>query len=770
MTFPVGLCCTARRALCAAGVVLLGVVPGTSVQAQSLKRVVSQPVIDALKIDGNVNITTTELKAAIVTEATTCKPFRGVCVLLRFDFARKKSLLDKADLDRDLLRLRVLYWKRGWRAAQVTPVITKVDEGHVTIALKVVEGPPTLIGVLNLGPLNSLLDVHDLRPLVDIKAGQPLDLIHLDSIAVRIAAHLDAEGYGDVTINPVAVADTNSPLATVTLVAAKLYQTRVESVRVEGTEKYDPRLVANTMQVKAGDRYSRLGVIESQRALYEAGFFKRAFVRVAPGSTDSLKKLIATVEELQARSFRVTGGVSTVDFFQADARYSDANFRNSAGRLSIQGTLGNLLAPQLIGKKPFVNVLKDITTADSPKYLEPTFQLNADVRRRWLSDFRNQTGISAFAYRRSSAGVFVDQGAGTSASFTRNVRRYVPVSLQYRLEFTKTSAADTYYCVNFGVCDQVSLAVVSRTQRLAPLSLTASTDRRDDPIGPTRGFTWRAEFEFADGWTGSQLGYGRIELEGSKYFHATDKLTFAVHGRGGLVRGVGSSGNVILPRKRFYAGGARSVRGYGENQLGPRVLVISRTAFQPTDSIFQTFFTDTKKAKLRLPCTPTVNLPACLTDSVGAPIINGRRTSAFEDGDFLPKPLGAETMVEGSVEARYRFWGPLTFAAFVDAGSVGAKFGGTPTVYTPGIGVRFLSPVGPIRVDLGYNPRSPEQLSVITEIDFARDSSWLAALGSAQKEGLYQIDSKRSFNPATGTGFGGFFNRLTLHLSIGEAF
>ena len=767
MNCPAGLWYNARRALSAAGVVLLGVSAGTSVRAQSLKRVVVQPVIDELKIDGNVNITTAELKAAIVTEATKCKPVRGVCKLLPFDFLRKKKLLDKAELDRDLLRLRVLYWKRGWRASQVTPVVTKIDEGHVRIALKIAEGPPTLIGVLNLGPLDSLLDIHRLRPLVDIRAGQPLDLIHLDSIAVRIAAHLDEEGYGDVTINPVAVADTNSPLATVTLKAEKLYLTRVESVRVEGTEKYDPRLVANTMQVKAGDNYSRIGVIESQRALYAAGFFKRAFVRVEPGSTDALKKLIAAVEELPARSFRVTGGVSTVDFFQADARYSDANFRNSAGRLSLQATLGNILAPQLIGKSPFVNVLKDITTEDSPKYLEPTFQLNADVRRRWLSDFRNQSGLSAFAYRRSSAGVFVDQGAGAAASFTRNVTRYVPVSLQYRLEFTKTTAADTYYCVNFGVCDEVSLAVVSRTQRLAPLSLTASSDRRDDPIGPTRGFTWRAELEFADGWTGSQLGYGRFELEGSKYFHASEKLTIAVHGRGGLVRGIGSTGKVILPRKRFYAGGARSVRGYGENQLGPRVLVIARSRFQPTADSFAVLITDSTRFSDRLPCAPAIRLPNCATDPSSSPRVNGRPTSNFEDGDFLPKPLGAETMIEGSIEARYRFWGPLTFAAFIDAGSVGAKFGGTPTVYTPGIGLRFLSPVGPIRVDLGYNPRSDEQLSVITELA-PRDATWLPP--GAPTKGLYQINSTRSFNPATGTGFGGFFNQLTLHLSIGEAF
>ena len=733
-----------------------------------MTRIASQPVIEELKVDGNANISTTEIKAAIGTVASHCRAW-VLCKVIPLGWLRKEEALDRAELDRDLLRIRVLYWKRGWRAAQVTPLITRRDEGQIAIALKVVEGPPTLIGTLDLGPLDSLLDVHNLRALVSTKVGDPLDLIRLDSIAVRIAAHLDEEGYGDVTINPLAVADTNSPRATVRMEVNKLYQTTIETIRVEGTERYDPRLVANTMQVKVGEPFTRTGVVISQRALYSAGFFKRAFVRVEPGTTDSLKKLVATVEELPPRSFRVTGGVSTVDFFQVDARYSDANFRNFGGRFSVQGTLGNLGGAQLVGKFPFQNVLAGTQIDDTPKYLAPTFQLNADLRRRWLSDFRNQTGLTLFGYRRSSPGVFVDQGGGGGGSFTRNVTRDVPLSAQYRLEFTNVSAADTYYCINFGVCDESSLQVLRRTQRLAPLSLTASSDVRDDPIGPTRGYTWRAELEFADTFTGSQLGYGRVEVEGSKYFRASEKLIVAVHGRAGYVRATGGASNIILPRKRFYAGGARSVRGYGENQLGPRVLVIPRSQFQPQDSIFQLFFTDSTRRNERVPCTPAVPLPECATDSTTAPIINGRYTSNFEDGDFLPKPLGAETLIEGSIEARYRIYGPLTFAAFIDAGSVGARFGGRATVFTPGVGLRFLSPVGPIRVDLGYNPRTDERLSVITEL-VPSDSSWLAARGLSQRSGLFQVDSKRSFNPANGTGLGGIFNRLTLHLSIGEAF
>ena len=115
---------------------LLSCVSGISVQAQSLKRVVGQPVIDEFKIDGNVNLTTDELKAAMATSASHCKAWI-LCRVVKFGWIYKKVRLNQAELERDLLRARVLYWKRGWRNAQITPEITKLEEGRVSIALKV---------------------------------------------------------------------------------------------------------------------------------------------------------------------------------------------------------------------------------------------------------------------------------------------------------------------------------------------------------------------------------------------------------------------------------------------------------------------------------------------------------------------------------------------------------------------------------------------------------------------------------------------------------
>ena len=79
---------------------------------------------------------------------------------------------------------------------------------------------------------------------------------------------------------------------------------------------------------------------------------------------------------------------------------------------------------------------------------------------------------------------------------------------------------------------------------------------------------------------------------------------------------------------------------------------------------------------------------------------------------------------------------------------------------TPGVGFRYKSPVGPIRIDLGYNPKVTEQLTVVT-----------TALDSTGRARLVPLDVKRSYTTGgTATGFWALFNRVVVHLSIGEAY
>jgi outer membrane protein assembly factor BamA len=162
----------------------------------------------------------------------------------------------------------------------------------------------------------------------------------------------------------------------------------------------------------------------------------------------------------------------------------------------------------------------------------------------------------------------------------------------------------------------------------------------------------------------------------------------------------------LPPEERFYAGGATTVRGYGRNELGPGVYVTS------------------------------------VRDSLGIDV-PGRDTT------FVP--LGGTSL--GVLNLELRFPSPILrrqmrLAAFLDGGVISNDVDAGGWRFTPGVGVRITTPVGPARVDVGYNPYDPVS-GVLFQV--AGDSI---------------TPVRDNFRPATP----GFFGRMRLHVAIGQAF
>lgn len=172
------------------------------------------------------------------------------------------------------------------------------------------------------------------------------------------------------------------------------------------------------------------------------------------------------------------------------------------------------------------------------------------------------------------------------------------------------------------------------------------------------------------------------------------------------------------------------MRGFGENQLGPRVLTIPADRLRRKDP----------------DCTAEIAITACNPNA-----------SRIQITDFEARPLGGNVVVEASMELRFPVWRQIMGAAFVDAGYVSQQIDSSlprsRAAVTPGFGARYLSPVGPIRIDFGINPGRSENLPVVTE---------QTVNGRTE---LVTLAQRRSF--AVGRRF---LDRLVLHLSIGEAF
>jgi len=627
----------------------------------------------------------------------------------------------------------------------------------VHVVLDVTEGPPTRVAAITVRRPAEILDDRRVGRLVKLRAGDPLNLLLLDTAKVLIENALWDRGYADAIVEADSVQLSADKLsASVLITVDPRYQSRIGEVRIAGNRKIGERTIRNSLFIKEGGLYRREDIIRSQRALYESGLFKRAQILVPPQG-DTTKIIEISITEAPLRNSRLSAGFNTADFVQVEGLYTNRNWSGGARRLNVALTVGNLFASGLNDALIFRDVFGTVDGDRSP-FTKPTWRTSVEVRQPWFLSPRNEGAISAFASRRSSPGIFIDNTIGSQATFTREVALRAPTSLSYRFELTRVSASDVYFCVNYGVCDVPTISALQREQRLSPLALSGIVDRTNNAINPTMGYLARADFEHASAATISDYRYNRATVDAAVYRRIGRKMVLASHARLGWVQSLGSTGlstratttgvNTLHPRKRFYAGGSQSVRGYQEGQLGPRILTIA-----PGELIERG-------------CVLSIPASAICPNSA----IN---LATLGDDRFTPRPTGGNTILEGSAEVRFPIWKSLGGAAFVDGALVGESTITGVTrrtgAITPGVGIRYYSPVGPIRVDVGFNPNVSEPLRVLTQVGDGANSEIVPVqiMGANGNP----IDVTRNYAPAKNQGgFRGFLNQLTLHLSIGHAY
>jgi outer membrane protein insertion porin family len=696
-------------------------------------------------------VKSSEILQNIYTAASYCNSFilKPFCWISKSKYFFTKKYLDHKELERDVLRIRIFYWKRGYRETEVDTAVVPRGRSQVGVTFTIKEGPPTLVSDIIVSQPTPLLSQKEIDRRVVLGKGGPLNLIKLDSSRFYLQTSLFDKGYADAEVDTAVVIDSAARQAVVRLTLNPKYKTTVEDIVVSGNDDVSERTIRKSLTFNIGDVFRRSEMLRSQRALYESNLFRRASIEPRPpidiATPDSAKVIVVNVTESPPREARISAGFNTVDFVQVETRFTHYNFTGGARRLDIQGVVGNLFAKSLAGRGIFRNPTVPQTSALA-RYFVPTYNASIDFRQPWFGSPHNELGLSLFTHRRSAPGIYVDRGYGTSLTFTRELTERAPASANYRFEISKVDAGDVYFCLNFGVCDRPTLESLRGNQKLSPFTVTTSIDRTNDPFSPNRGYRANGNVEHASAFTVSDFRYNRATADAAAFYQIRKRGSIGAHAHIGWVRSLGSTaqavgiatsvgGGVLHPRKRFYAGGSHSVRGFGENQLGPRVLTVPIGVLQTHDS-------------LNVACTSGIDVTSCDPNALN-----------LKDRDFEPRPLGGNFVVEGSIEARFPVWQDLVGAAFVDAGMVSQRTNPAlprrKAAITPGFGVRYRSPVGPIRADIGFNPGSTESLPVVTE-----------NIVNGQKT-LVTLQQRRTYSPARG---GGIFNRMVLHLSIGEAF
>ncbi|HEV7992693.1 MAG TPA: BamA/TamA family outer membrane protein [Gemmatimonadaceae bacterium] len=754
---PLSLCTCSLVAASLLAMPLLASRAQRAVPSDGLPVVALHDSIDvtSLLFAGAREVSTDDLKRVVFTRASTCRlPFLiPLCKASPSQLFTDRRRTTPAALGEDITKLRVYYWQRGFREAQVDTVLTPTKRGKA-VEFRIVEGEPTRVGTLDVTQATPVLSPDELARAVVLRSGEPLDLVALDTTLARLHGAVWNKGYGDARIDTTVPRPDASHLVPVRIAIDPRWITRVGRVEFEGNRELSDATLRRGTMLRPGALFTRDAVLETQRRLFLSPGIARAVV-ITPAAGDSVKTLTVAVAETPAHHVEATLGFNTIDFGQGalEVRHTALG----AGRwLRMRAVAGNLLASQLNGRAIFQRVAPREATYDVDAFLRPTYQASLTLTQPWIAGPRTSAELSAFAGRRSLVGVAIDEDVGASLGVVRELAVKLPVGLNYRLESTRVQASAVYFCAGYGICDAPSVAAIGRTQRLAPVGVSAWIDRSDDLDVPTRGYTAVVDAEHASRITGSTFAHDRIAGDASVYvpfgkrpsgFSDTQvPKVLAFHARAGVVRPIagesdalgvtGQTTGILHPRARFYAGGMQSVRGFAENELGPRVLQVrhaSLTAVGCSDAAIASGS-----------CDPT-----------GVP-----------NDQLFPRPIGGSSVVEGSVEVRVPLLKALSGVAFADGAYVGVGGLASPArgkgAVTPGAGFRYRSPLGVLRLDFGLRPVGAESLPVV-----------VAVTDSAGNERVVRLAREKSFSPVSDPSPGtmrSIARRIVVHFAMGQAF
>jgi outer membrane protein assembly factor BamA len=639
--------------------------------------------------------------------------FRGSELALRISttassFARRtlralgtQRCLDSDELRLDVGRLRLFYRRHGYYNAAVDTTVTPYEDGGVKVRFDIVEGEPVLVDSLNIGGLDSATAPIASTENLDLRPGVIFDITRTQAAIDSIKSRLRDRGYprADVAAG-YTVYDTIAHRARITLDVIAGVRARIGRIRVfdepmpEAPRRLSETTVLRLLDVQVGDEYSEHALADAQRDLYQSDLFRHVEVRLAPdsaqGKVDSLVTIDVVLSENFVRQVDTEVGWAVLDCFKGRALLVDKNFLGEARRLELTAQISKVGHAENTrfadGKLCASDMSQDPFSSRVNYFIGSTFRLPT------LFGLRGSPAISVYSERRGEYQAFLRTTVvGGEASLTRELRHELPLRLAYSLEFGRTDAQPALLCAVFNRCDSESRALLTgRNRPLAVASAHLDRLRADNALNPRSGTTLRLDLRGAAKEIGSDQDLQFIKglVDGSYYHPVTRALTFAARLRVGSVLGrsfsFSDSVGFVPPEERLYAGGAASVRGFQQNELGDLIYIAEDAPVQSAGSGDTVYF-------------------GLGTDRL-------RRVV----------PVGGNSLIVANLEMRMRSWflpELIQYTAFLDGGNVwqrARRIGGTgPSIsnlfmnglrWTPGVGVRVFTPVGPFQANVGYNP------------------------------------------------------------------
>jgi outer membrane protein insertion porin family len=591
-------------------------------------------------------------------------------------------------LTSDIHGLEDLYRANGFQQVKITTNITDDYNGHendLALTISIDEGPQTLVGAFHMEG-NQAFSETQLANYIDTAAGQPFSEFNIAQDRDNLLNYYFNHGFPRASFEAEAKPMPAEPNRMD--VAFKIHegeQVFVDNVFVSGLNFTKPFIVQRELQVKSGDPLSQIDMLQTQQRLYDLSIFSQVGTAVQnPNGNEPQKNVLVDVEEAKRYTFNYgvglefqTGQPSAVGTNQAKGQtgvsprvsldVSRLNFRGRDHTITFKADVGSLQQRGLIS------------------YTAPRWFNSQNWKLSFTVFYDNTLDVTTFTSQRLEGSVQAEQTVSKATT------------MDYRFTYRRVKASE----INISPAE---IPLLSLPVRVGEPGFSYIRNKRDNNLETTKGSYTTVDAGLASSYFGSEADFSRILTQNSTY-HAfgknrptEKKFVFARSLRIGVETAFGNTAilppgqacpsalqttcpsTTIIPLgERFFSGGGNSDRGFGLNQAGPRD---PTTGFPLGGSAL--FLNN---VELRLPPTTLPyfqdNLSFAIFEDAGNVFTDGRN---MLDSLLRWHQKDPELCLQPSTAVHCDF---------------------NYISHAVGVGVRYKTPIGPVRFDFGYNLNPP---------------------------------------------------------------
>lgn len=559
--------------------------------------------IKHIYVDGNKTFSDKKIRRVIKTRA---KAF------FRSGYMKKEVLSE------DIERIKSFYEQNGFIDVVADYSVETLKKGFVNIRIRISEGKQYSVGEITVVGNDVLSQKDILRAMEKTRVG---GIFSREKLTVDIASirtlYFD-RGYIFANVDESTSLDQRTGEVGVKINVLEGGLAFINRINIQGNTRTRDIVIRRELRLNPGERFDGGKLRRSRERLSNLGYFEDVGFDIKDTDVYDKKDLVVQVKETKTGSFSFGGGFSTVDqvvgFIEVEQRNFDftnwPTFTGGGQQLKMRAETGSTRSNLLLS------------------FTEP-----------WIFDHPVSGGFDVFRTERDKERdvgyAYDEEKVGGGVRFGRQFSEYISGGISYKFE--------TVTIENLDADVSADLLVEAGTNSVSVMSFTAARDSTDSRFSPTKGLVVNGGADFAGGFIGGDKDFYRLQARGNYYVPLRFKSVLELRGRAGIVDAYGDSSKVPI-FERFFAGGARSIRGYDERTVGP--------------------------------------LDSSTND-----------------------PVGGEGLFTASIEITVPIIDFVKVAAFFDTGNVWANvedFGSGDFKFGTGLGLRVKTPIGPVNLDYGY--------------------------------------------------------------------